>query len=84
MPFVGTQDEDEPLPEAHIESLHITQEYICLIQNATLDEDKLDSETLDCLWNPVEGTLVIIDPDERLSLELFTATNSRQWNSHIL
>ncbi|KNZ81582.1 hypothetical protein J132_11343 [Termitomyces sp. J132] len=41
MPFAGTEDEDEPLPEAHIESLHITQEYICLIQSATLDEDSL-------------------------------------------
>ncbi|KAG5335266.1 hypothetical protein C0989_001640 [Termitomyces sp. Mn162] len=78
MPFAGIEDEDEPLLEAHIESLHITQEYIYLIQNATLDEDKLDSETLDCLWNPIEGTLDIIDPNERLSLELFTAANSSE------
>ncbi|KNZ72397.1 hypothetical protein J132_03489, partial [Termitomyces sp. J132] len=42
------------------------------------DEDKLDSETLDHLQNPIEGTLDIIDSDERLSLELFTATNSSE------
>ncbi|KAG6883132.1 hypothetical protein C0993_007664 [Termitomyces sp. T159_Od127] len=78
VPFTGTEEEEESLPEAHIESLRITQEYICLIQNASLDEDKLDSETLDCLRNPIEGPLDTIDPDERLSLELFTATNSSE------
>ncbi|KAG5338885.1 hypothetical protein C0989_005687 [Termitomyces sp. Mn162] len=75
MQIAGTEDEDKPLPEAHIESLHITQEYMCLIQNATLDEDKLDSETLDHLQDSIEETLEIIDPDERLLLGLFTATN---------
>lgn len=76
--FAGPEDEDEPISEAHIESLCITQEYIHLLQNAILDEDKLDSETLNCLQNSIQGPLDIIDPDQKLSLELFTATKSSE------
>ncbi|KAG6887681.1 hypothetical protein C0992_011229, partial [Termitomyces sp. T32_za158] len=71
-------EEDELISEAHIESLCVTQEYICIIQNATLDEDKLDKETLHCLGDPIEGPIDIISPDNKLSLEIFTATNSSQ------
>ncbi|KAG6822322.1 hypothetical protein H0H92_014308, partial [Tricholoma furcatifolium] len=53
--FRSAMEEDEPLAEAHIDTLRITQEYIRLIQNASLDEDKLDEETLYRLRNPTEG-----------------------------
>ncbi|KAG6876719.1 hypothetical protein C0992_012017 [Termitomyces sp. T32_za158] len=72
------EEEDEPLPEAHIESLRISQNYIYLIQNATLDQDKLDKDTLHCLRNPTEGPIDISNPDDRLSLEIFTATNANE------
>ncbi|KAG6893254.1 hypothetical protein C0992_010724, partial [Termitomyces sp. T32_za158] len=72
------EEEDEPLPEAYIESLRISQDYIRLIQNATLDKDKLDKDTLYHLRNPIEGPVNIQDPDDRLSLEIFTATNASE------
>ncbi|KAG5339190.1 hypothetical protein C0989_005238 [Termitomyces sp. Mn162] len=42
-------EDDKELPEAHIESLCISKEYIHLIQNATLDNGKLDQDTIDHL-----------------------------------
>ncbi|KAG6882473.1 hypothetical protein C0992_011574, partial [Termitomyces sp. T32_za158] len=72
------QEEDEPLPEAHIESLQISQDYIHLIQNATLDHDHLDKDTLYYLQNPIEGPIDISSPADRLSLEIFTATDASE------
>ncbi|KAG6895311.1 hypothetical protein C0992_001991 [Termitomyces sp. T32_za158] len=73
-----TNEENKQLPEAHLENLCVFQEYICLLENATLDEDKLDPETLYRLQNPLKGLVEISNPNDRLSLEISTATNSSQ------
>ncbi|KAH0581461.1 hypothetical protein H2248_012541 [Termitomyces sp. 'cryptogamus'] len=46
VPYADMEEEEEMSPEAQIESICIAQEYIHPIQNATLDKDKLDTETL--------------------------------------
>ncbi|KAG6859743.1 hypothetical protein C0995_004597 [Termitomyces sp. Mi166 len=73
-----TEEDTEQLSETCIESLCVAQKYIHLIQNASLDEDKLDTETLHHLRHPIEGPVNIISPDYRLSLEIFTVTNSSE------
>ncbi|KAG6875424.1 hypothetical protein C0992_003906 [Termitomyces sp. T32_za158] len=78
MLFADMEGENDQLPEAHIESLRVSQEYIHLIQNATLDGDKLDSDTFDRLQNPIQGPVDVLNPDDKLSLEIFTATNSSE------
>ncbi|KAG6913661.1 hypothetical protein DXG01_005281 [Tephrocybe rancida] len=78
-PPIGlTEDEDDDTPKARIESLQITQEFICLIKEATLENNKLDSDTLARLRNPIEGCIDISNPDDRLSIEIFTATDATE------
>ncbi|KAF8058210.1 hypothetical protein FPV67DRAFT_1428814, partial [Lyophyllum atratum] len=72
------EDSAEPLPEAHLESLRMTQEFIRLINEATLDNDKLDEETLHRLRNPIPGPVDVTNPDDKLSLEIFTATEATE------
>ncbi|KAH0589947.1 hypothetical protein H2248_000134 [Termitomyces sp. 'cryptogamus'] len=71
-------EDDKELPEAHIESLCISKEYIHLIQNATLDNGKLDQDTIDHLQNPIAGPITIPEPDDQLSLEIFAPTNANK------
>ncbi|KAG6888043.1 hypothetical protein C0992_009821 [Termitomyces sp. T32_za158] len=71
-------EDDKELPDTHIDSLHVSHEYIRLIQNATLDNGKLDQDTIDHLRNPTAGPIAIQDPDHKLSLEIFTAIDATE------
>ncbi|KNZ79590.1 hypothetical protein J132_09179 [Termitomyces sp. J132] len=42
----------------------------------SLDEDKLDTETLHHLWHPIEGSVDIVGPDDGPLLKYSLATNS--------
>ncbi|KAG6819020.1 hypothetical protein H0H93_016276 [Arthromyces matolae] len=77
-PLDDLMSDEDSTPTAHIESLRITQEYINLIKKATLDEDKLDSDTLHRLRNPIEGPVDLNDPDDKLSIEIFAASNASE------
>ncbi|KAG6848669.1 hypothetical protein H0H93_015004 [Arthromyces matolae] len=69
-------NDTDPMPHAHIDNLRISQEFIKLIQTASLDNDKLDADVIDRLRKPIEGPVNIDSPDDMLSIDLFTATNA--------
>ncbi|KAF5361263.1 hypothetical protein D9758_010272 [Tetrapyrgos nigripes] len=62
-------------PPSHINSVRITQEYIDLISNVSLSEDKLDKAVIKCLQtSPLEEEADISDPDICLSIDLYFST----------
>ncbi|KAG6914406.1 hypothetical protein DXG01_000540 [Tephrocybe rancida] len=71
-------DIKDELPQARLKSLSNSQEFICLIQSATLDNDKLNKYTPYRLRHPVEGRIDITSPDDKLSLEIFAATDASE------
>ncbi|KAG6915362.1 hypothetical protein DXG01_011972 [Tephrocybe rancida] len=77
-PDLSASDVEDELPQARLKSLRNSQEFICLIQSATLDNDKLDKDTLYRLRHPVEGCIDIASPDNKLSLEIFAATDASE------
>ena len=73
--------EDEPMDtslgaESRIENVKITQDFIKEIQAATLENGKVDSDTIYRLRNPSENPVDISDPDIRLSIDLFLAVTN--------
>ncbi|KAJ8487112.1 hypothetical protein ONZ45_g14448 [Pleurotus djamor] len=65
-----------PPPLSAIESVRLTQEYIRLIESATLETAMLDDDTLERLRDPPQHPVDISDPDTRLSLDIFLATSN--------
>lgn len=67
------QDNDGDIPEgdSRIEHVKLAQEFIKLIQNATLDNGKMDSDATGCLRFPSQETEDLSDPDLRFSLDLY-------------
>lgn len=70
------ENQHEEEPEARIEHLHLTQQYISLIKAATLENGGLDPSTIEQLRNPPKEPVDISDPDTRLSIDLFLATTN--------
>ncbi|EDR01265.1 uncharacterized protein LACBIDRAFT_312364 [Laccaria bicolor S238N-H82] len=84
---VNAEPEEDQQPDnssqepSCIEHVRITQQFIEEIKNATLDNAKLDRETLHRLRNPEQGPIAIdiTDPNTRLSLDIFmSCKNSSQ------
>ncbi|KAF9056952.1 hypothetical protein BDP27DRAFT_1194443, partial [Rhodocollybia butyracea] len=69
------EDEDNNIgdPAAHsaIENICITDEFIQLLRDATLDNDGLDAHTLYQLRNPVAAAPDDLDSHQRLSINLY-------------
>ena len=59
--------------ESSIEHIKIAQQFIKEISEVTLDNGKLDAEVIECLQSLQEEPIEILDPDIRLSLDLFMA-----------
>ncbi|KAG6864303.1 hypothetical protein C0991_010713 [Blastosporella zonata] len=78
LPNQSDNDDLEPMPKTHLNNLRIGQEYINLIKSATLDNGKLDAETVKRLRSPTPRPVNIDNPDDRLSIELFTAMDARE------
>ncbi len=69
--------EGNPLPEtANLEHLQLALMFIKDLQNANLDNGKLDPETLHRLRNPTQQPLAIDDEDLLLAIRLFFATSN--------
>ncbi|KAF8172911.1 hypothetical protein BJ912DRAFT_831986, partial [Pholiota molesta] len=69
---------------SRIEHVRVTQEFIDLIQNATLENGKLDEAATHRLRNPEETVIDVSDPDTRFSLDLYmscTNTSEETYNS---
>ena len=65
--------EDERGTNSRIEHIKTSLEFIKAIQNATLDNGKMDQDTIDRLRNPSEEIVDISDRDIRFSLDLYMA-----------
>ncbi|KAF9495139.1 hypothetical protein BDN71DRAFT_1448025 [Pleurotus eryngii] len=70
------EDEHKEEPEAMIEHLCLTQQYISLIKATTLENGGLDPSTIEQLRNTPEGPVDISEPDTWLSIDLFLATTN--------
>ncbi len=65
-------DEQVPRPSvSHIEHVKLAQEFIQEINQATLDNGKLDADATYRLRHPSEDTIDLSDPDLRFSLDLY-------------
>ncbi|PPQ93926.1 LOW QUALITY PROTEIN: hypothetical protein CVT25_010667 [Psilocybe cyanescens] len=64
--------EDIPTP-SHIENLRLTQAFIELIKNTTLNNGKLDETSTDRLQDPVTDPIDLSDPALCFSLDLYIA-----------
>ena len=76
-PFLGDLDGgnvDEVI--SRIETVSFAQQLIQELKRATLDNDKLDSDTVYRLRHPITEPIDISDPDVRLSLDLFMACSN--------
>ncbi|KAF8156020.1 hypothetical protein B0H34DRAFT_622011, partial [Crassisporium funariophilum] len=69
-------EDNEPLVHSRIEHLRISQQFIKEIKNATLENGKLDEDTIARIRNPDQGPVDVSDPDTRLSLDLFMACDN--------
>ena len=56
-----------------INSIALSQQFISALHNASLNESGMDLESVEHLHNPPESSLVIDDPNLRLSLNIFLA-----------
>ncbi|KAF5370373.1 hypothetical protein D9758_006949 [Tetrapyrgos nigripes] len=63
-----------PTQYSQIESIANAQQYINMIQGATLDNNILPDGVLDRLREPVEGVVDIWNPFVRLAIDIFIAT----------
>ena len=70
-PVANQQLDNSSQDLARIEHVRITQQFIEERKNATLDNIKIDKETLHRLRNPERGPIDVSDPDTQLSLDLF-------------
>ena len=70
-------DADTPAPRFNpvLDDLKVSQNFIELLQQATLDSDvePLPEDVIQQLRNPPLHTLTVDDPDQRYSLDLFFA-----------
>jgi hypothetical protein len=74
--FTGTEEDILPDIESRIEHVRLAQQFIQEISCATLDNGKLDKDVISRIRNPIQDTVDISDPDQRLSLDLFIATRN--------
>ncbi len=73
-PFSGDDERDAvPNNNSRIEHIKLAFDYIKEIENATLENGKLEESVINRLRNPLEGEVDISDPDTRLSLDLYLA-----------
>jgi len=56
-------EDNEPLIHSRIEHVRISQQFIQEIQNATLENGKLDEDIIAQLQSPDQGPVDISDPD---------------------
>ncbi|KAJ6457719.1 hypothetical protein C8R45DRAFT_844058, partial [Mycena sanguinolenta] len=59
-----------------LEDLKVVLEFISAVENASLDNGDLDSETVHRLRNPIAAPLDISDPSLRFALDIFIATSN--------
>ncbi|KAJ3897144.1 hypothetical protein F5879DRAFT_781477, partial [Lentinula edodes] len=57
--------------KSSIEDIRIADEFIQLLHEATLENSGLDERTIEQLRNPLEGPPDELDPDTRLSIDLY-------------
>lgn len=76
----GGIDLDELSDLAQINDIKLSMQFIRALKRASLDDKMgLESETIECLQNALQLPIDIIDPDLRLSLDLFlSVSNSSQ------
>ena len=78
-PVANQQPDNSSQDHSCTEHVWITQQFIEEIKNTTLDNIKIDKETLHRLRNPECGPINVSDPDTQLSLDLFmSCENSSQ------
>ncbi len=71
------ETEDIPLPEtANLQDLQVALLFIKDLQNASLDNGKIDAETLHRIRNPIPQPLTIDDQDLLFSIKLFLSTSA--------
>jgi hypothetical protein len=72
------------VPEAaaiRVADLRTAIQFIHALESASLDDENLDAEVLHQLRHPPQEPIDSIDPDRRLSIDLFlSATNASQEN----
>lgn len=61
---------------SRIENISFTQQLIHELKKATLNDDKLGSDVIEWLRNPIAEPVDISDPDIHLSLDLFMACDN--------
>ncbi|KAI0054683.1 hypothetical protein BV25DRAFT_1816712 [Artomyces pyxidatus] len=65
-----------------IEDIELTRKFIRAVQEATLDDNKLDADTLDRLRNPPRTPPDIDDPDVRISIDIYLATTNASQDTY--
>jgi len=66
----------------HIADLHIALSFIDALKSASLDDENLDVEVLERLHHPLQELVDDIDPDLRLSIDLFLSTSNSSQQSY--
>lgn len=69
---------DPGVPEGaavSVAELHMAITFIDGLKSASLDDEDLDAETLECLHNPPKGLVNSIDPDLHLAIDLFLSAS---------
>ncbi|KAJ3559230.1 hypothetical protein NM688_g463 [Phlebia brevispora] len=72
---MADEEWETDIPAAQLEDLRIAQEFIRLMQDATLAADKLDPQVLYRLRNPLTEELDLSCPILRMSLEVYLLDN---------
>ncbi len=75
-PNSDSEEPEEFSCSSCIENIAFTQQLITEIKCATIDGDRLDSDVLETLRNPIEEPVDISDQDTRLALDVFLACNN--------
>ncbi|KIM71552.1 hypothetical protein PILCRDRAFT_40162, partial [Piloderma croceum F 1598] len=65
-----------------IADLHIALSFIDALKSASLDDENLDAEVLERLRHPLQELVDDIDPDLRLSIDLFLSTSNSSQQSY--
>jgi hypothetical protein len=72
----GDEQAQFDIEDVKLGDLKEALEFIKAVENASLDNGDLDSETVERLRNPIEEPLDVSDPDLRYSLDIFIATSN--------
>ena len=73
---------EEQLPTARMKDLKTAQEFVRMVQEATLNEDMIDADVLARLRNPPKEVPDISDPAFRFSLDVYLALEHASQESY--